>query len=76
MFRWFLKLVLILLAAALLYGLWLLYQDKPPEEKQQIREGMVRTVKDAGRTVAEAGRRVVKKGQQMLQKGEEGEKEE
>ncbi|MFH1037359.1 MAG: hypothetical protein V1789_01645 [PVC group bacterium] len=76
MLRRLFKLILLLIAVALVYGFWLLYQDKPPEEKQEFREGMVRVVKDAGRTVAKAGRRVVEKGQEVLGQGRDEEKEE
>ena len=73
MLRWLFKLVLLIVLAALVYGLWLLYQEKTPEEKQELREGLTRTVKSAGRTVAEAGKRVFENGQQVYQGGEERE---
>ncbi|MDP8214955.1 MAG: hypothetical protein RAO92_04260 [Candidatus Euphemobacter frigidus] len=67
MLRWLFKLILLLILAALAYGLWLLYQDKTPEEKQELREGVARTFKNAGRAVNEAGRRVIKKGQELYE---------
>ena len=73
MLRWLFKLVLLVVLAALVYGLWLLYQDKTPEEKQELRDDVAHTVKSAGRTVAEAGKRVFEKGQQVYQGEEERE---
>lgn len=75
MFRWFFKLIILVLAAALIYGLWLLYQEKSPEEKAQIRSGVARTVQSAGKTVAEAGVKVVEKGQRVYEGSREGERE-
>ena len=71
MIRWFLKLIILAVLAALVYGLWLVYRDKTEEEKQELRDGVGRTVQSAGRTVAEAGRKVVEKGQEMYRGGEE-----
>ncbi len=73
MLRWLFKLVLLVVLAALVYGLWLLYQDKTPEEKQELRDGVAHNVKSAGRTIAEAGKRVFEKGRQVYQGGEERE---
>ena len=67
MLRWLFKFVLLLILAALAYGLWLLYQDKSLEEKQELRDEVARTVKNAGRTVTEAGRRVIEKGQELYE---------
>jgi hypothetical protein len=75
MFRFLFKLILLLAAAAIIYGLWLLYQGKSPEEKAEIRKGVARTVKSAGQTVGEAGRKVVEKGQRVLEESREGERE-
>ncbi len=75
MFRWLFKLILLALAAALVYGFWLLYQEKSPEEKDRLKQGVARTVKSAGRTVGEAGRKVVEKGQQAYEDYREGERE-
>lgn len=71
MIRWFFKILIIIILAALVYGLWLLYQDKTPEEKRELREGVTRAVRNAGRTVAEAGKRVVEKGKEIFQESEE-----
>lgn len=73
MIRWFIKLIILVVLAALLYGFWLLYQDKTPEEKQALRDGVARTVQGTGRTVAEAGKRVVEKAQEVYRGGDEGE---
>lgn len=75
MFRFLFKLILLLVAAALIYGLWLLYQGKSPEEKAGIREGVARTVKNAGQTVVEAGQKAVEKGQRVYEESREGERE-
>ncbi len=75
MFRFLFKLILLLLLAALLYGLWLLYQGKSPEEKAGFRREVTRTVKGAGQTVVEAGQKVVEKGQQALEGSRAGEGE-
>ena len=72
MFRWLFKLVLLAAAAALIYGLWLLYQEKSPAERAEFREGVTRTVKSAGETAAEAGRKVVEKGQRVYEERREG----
>jgi sensor c-di-GMP phosphodiesterase-like protein len=71
MMRWFFKIIFLAVLAALVYGLWLLYQEKTPEEKQELRDGLSRTVQSAGRTVAEAGKRVVEKGQEVYRGSEE-----
>jgi len=71
MIRWLFKIIFLVILAALVYGLWLLYQEKSPEEKQELRDGVTRTVQSAGRTVAEAGKRVVEKGQEVYRGGEE-----
>ena len=71
MIRWLFKLIILVLIAALVYGLWLVYQAKTPEEKQELRDGVARTVESAGRTVVEAGEKVVEKGQEMYRGGEE-----
>lgn len=75
MFRFLFKLVLLLVAAALIYGLWLLYRDKSPEEKAEIQEGVARTVRQAGRAVGEAGQRVVEKGREVYESRRAGEGE-
>ena len=75
MFRWFFKLILLAAAAALIYGLWLLYQEKTPQEKAELRQGVARTVKNAGQTVGEAGQKVVEKGKQAYEDYREGERE-
>ncbi|MDP8235355.1 MAG: hypothetical protein P9M08_03150 [Candidatus Erginobacter occultus] len=75
MFRWFFKLILLAAAAALVYGLWLLYQEKSPEEKAGIRGGCSRGMKSAGKTVTEAGQKVVEKGKQAYEDYREGERE-
>ena len=67
MLRWLFKLILLLILAALAYGFWLLYQDKTPEEKEALRDGVARTVKNAGYTATEAGRRVIEKGQKLYE---------
>ncbi len=71
MIRWLFKLIILVVLAALAYGFWLVYQAKTPEEKQELRDGVTRTVESAGRTVAEAGKRVVEKGQEIYRGGEE-----
>jgi len=71
MIRWLFKIIFLVVLIALVYGLWLLYQEKSPEEKQELRDGVTRTVESAGRTVAEAGKRVVEKGQEVYRGGEE-----
>ena len=71
MIRWLFKLIILVVLAALAYGLWLVYQAKTLEEKQELRDGVGRTVQRAGRTVTEAGRKVVEKGQEMYRGGEE-----
>ena len=73
MIRWLFKIIFLAVLIALVYGLWLLYQEKSPEEKQELRDGVTRTVESAGRTVAEAGKRVVEKGQEVYRGSEEGE---
>ncbi len=75
MFRWLFKLVLLAAAAALIYGLWLLYQEKSPGEKAEIRQGVARIMESAGETAAEAGRKVVEKGQRVYEERREGERE-
>ncbi len=75
MFRWLFKLILLAAAAALIYGLWLLYQEKSPGERAEIREGVARTVKSAGETAAAAGRKVVEKVQDGYEGSREGERE-
>jgi len=75
MFRFLFKLILLLAVAALVYGLWMLYQEKSPEEKAEIRQGVARTVKSAGQTVSEAGQKVVEKGRQVYEGRREGEGE-
>ena len=71
MLRWLFKLALLVVLAALVYGLWLLYQEKTPEEKQALQDGVARTVQRAGRTVAEAGKRVVEKGHEVYRGSQE-----
>ena len=75
MFRWLVKLILLAAAAALIYGLWLLYQEKSPAERSELREGVARTVKSAGETASEAGRKVVEKGRRVYEERREGERE-
>jgi len=73
MIRWLFKIIFLAVLAALVYGLWLLYDEKTEEEKEALRDGVTRTVQSAGRTVAEAGKRVVEKGQEVYRGSEEGE---
>ena len=75
MFRFLFNLILLLLLAALLYGFWLLYRGKSPEEQADLRRQVARTARDAGRTAIEAGRKVVEKGQQTFGEIREGEGE-
>ncbi len=75
MIRFLFKLILLLVVVALIYGLWLLYQGKSPEEKAEIQEGVARTVKKAGQAVGEAGQRVVEKGREVYESRREGEGE-
>lgn len=72
MIRGLIKLIILVVIAALVYGFWLLYQDKTEEEKQAVRDGVTRTVRAAGRTVEEAGKKVVEKGKEVY-RGEEEE---
>ncbi len=75
MFRWIFKVIILAVAAALIYGLWLLYQEKTPEEKASLRGGCSRTVKSAGKTMTDAGQKVVEKGREVYDGYREGEKE-
>jgi hypothetical protein len=75
MFRWIFKVIILAVAAALVYGLWLLYQEKTSEEKAEIRGGCSRWVTSAGKTVTEAGQKVVEKGKQAYEDYREEERE-
>lgn len=75
MFRWLFKLLLLAAAVALVYGLWLLYQEKSPDEKSEVRQGLAQTVKRAGQTVGEAGRKVIEKGRQAYEDYREEDRE-
>ncbi len=75
MFRWLFKLLLLVVVAALIYGLWLLYQGKTPDEQAEVRQGVAQAMKGAGRTVGEAGRKVLEKGRQIYEDYREGDRE-
>ncbi len=70
MIRWLFKLIILVVLAALIFGFWLIYQDKTEEEKQQFRDGVSRTVQNVVRTGAEAAKKVVEKGQEIFRGGE------
>jgi len=72
MLRWLIKLILLAVLAALLYGLWLLYQEKSPEEKSEIKGRAAQTLKGVSRTLAEAGKKVFHKGKEQLRTEEAG----
>lgn len=54
MFRFIFKLVALVLILAVVYGFWLLYQDQPPEARQDIRERISNAFRDGVRLLAEA----------------------
>jgi hypothetical protein len=57
MIRFLLKLVALVLIMALIYGFWLIYQERNPEERLEVRERFVWILREGGRLVVEAFRR-------------------
>ncbi len=72
MFRLFFKLIVLLVLAALIYGLWLGYQEKAPAEKQEFNGKIAQTFQGVSRLLGDAARRVVEKGRQLLVEKEGG----
>ncbi len=54
MFRFIFKLVALVLVLIVVYGFWLLYQDQPPEARQNIRERVANAFRDGVRLFADA----------------------
>ena len=71
MLRGLIKIIILAILLALLYGLWLLYKEKTPEERKAIRETTATAVKDVSRTLGEAGKKVVEKGEEVIRGDEE-----
>ena len=69
MFRFLIKLVILVLIAGLIYGLWLIYQEKTPEEKEAVRRKISQTVEGAARTLGEAGQKAGEKGMEVIRGG-------
>ena len=58
--------VILVLLAGLIYGLWLLYREKSPEEQRAVKEKISRTVEGAARTLGEAGKKAGEKGLEVI----------
>lgn len=54
MIRFLFKALLLLLLAAVVYGVYLLYGEKSPEEQAQVREQLRAAADSAARTTVEA----------------------
>jgi hypothetical protein len=67
MIRWLIKLIVFVVLASLVYGLWLMYQEKKPEERQELRAAVIRTFRSAGRISAAAFMKTVEKGKAVIQ---------
>ncbi len=65
MLRWLLKIVFLLILAGLAYGLFLLYQEKTPEEKKELRSSVRNKARQAGRLVERAGAKTIEKGREI-----------
>jgi len=61
MIRWLFKIVIFLVLAGLLYGIYLLYQEKTPREKEELRASVRAKARHAGRLVEKAGARTIEK---------------
>lgn len=61
MFRWLFKIIFFLALAGLVYGFFLLYQEKTPEEKKSLQESVGRVARRTGDLVREAGSKTIKK---------------
>lgn len=70
MLRLLFKLIVLLVLAALLYGLWLGYRDKTPAEKQELNGKIARTFQGVSRLLGDAARRALEKGRQLLMEKE------
>jgi hypothetical protein len=66
MIRLLIKIIVFLVLASLVYGLWLMYQEKKPEERQELRSAVIRTFRDAGRISAAAFLKTVEKGKSVI----------
>jgi len=67
MIRLLIKLLVFVILAALVYGLWLTYQEKTPEQRQELRGLVVGTFRDAGRVLGAAFLKTVEKGRSLVQ---------
>jgi hypothetical protein len=56
MIRFLLKLVALVLILVLIYGFWLIYQERDPESRLEVRERFVWIFREGGRLVVEAFR--------------------
>lgn len=66
MFRLLIKIVVLLILVGLAYGLWLTYREKSPEEQEEFRRELTRTVEGAAHTLGEAGRKAGEKGLELI----------
>ena len=69
MIKFLVKIIILVLLIGLGYGLWLIYQEKSPEEKEAVREKISRTVEGAARTLGEAGKKAGEKGMEVIRGG-------
>ena len=74
MIRLLIKIFVFLVIASLVYGLWLMYQEKKPEERRELRAAVIRTFRGAGRVSAAAFLKTVEKAKSVVRGEEEREK--
>ena len=67
MIRLLIKLVVFVILVALVYGLWLMYQEKTPEQRQELRGRVVGIFRDASRIAGAAFLKTVEKGRSLVQ---------
>ncbi|MCX6349544.1 MAG: hypothetical protein NTV79_08625 [Candidatus Aureabacteria bacterium] len=67
MIRLLIKLLVFAILAALVYGLWSMYQEKTPEQRQELRGRVVGIFRDAGRIFGAALLKTVEKGRSLVQ---------
>jgi len=66
MIRLLIKIIIFLVLASLVYGLWLTYQEKKPEERRELKAAVIGTFRDAGRISAAAFLKTVEKVKSVI----------